>query len=741
MSRTRIKIATAIGLIGLTAGLEIIQNYSTSALNYRERSELDIRFYDDKVCGSTAAADCGEVTGTTNDERLYSLLDHYAGLAQELQRQTGVPWELPFLHARGESGFCNTTYGDLAMLYDNYSEYNCFGLLESADGSYHMGAVFNTEHSNHINQMGKATSHYVQSYASIADSFASFFYDYKRSGGDDSLVFDESKVKDVKAYYDSYFTQYTGGIPFNSDYYRGSMDTLEKIRQYSQDKGWSSSDVLAESIPLGGLFPEKGMISRNQGWKEQSMHIQCDGTVTDNDGNVYVIGGGEKVAKSTNKKQDRVANSDTTSRTKAKKANSNNNQKTQQAAPKTAIQNQGLDSQLNTKFYQAAETTNTSSDGLTEEQAQSLIDWYIDTSHNNELDLSASLGTHCNCVSMSNYFVQKFTTLKFGSNDGFFVVDSTLAANPEKELEIEYSSNISKIRIPSVFSDREGSGHTGVIVGYDSATQEYISIEANWNKNTSVQNDMMQIEGCGTMNNGKLNAGYIGRKTLAFYKGVGAKFLYIPEKYINQEALEKIANGRFSGSDKCETAFKGDFPFMSQADPRWGKSPYPPGNDDGGTYQNSGCGITSFAMIATYLEGEEITPVDVYERTGIVTYSGNPIGDMAKHYNMEAVNVTETDLGGGATNEQIVAAINKYLNDGYLIELSGKIASGKNGVFSDKGHYIVLYGRDSKGEWLMADPGHKDNNGKAWDPMKLVGMGINRGNGETKIWALKSAGD
>lgn len=741
MTRINIKSATFIGIIGLVAIFEIAQATSIAAINPREKSELDIRFYDSGSCGSTAASDCGEVTGTTEDERLYSLLDHYAGLAQELQRQTGVPWELPFLHARGESGFCNTTYGDLKMLWDEYSNFNCFGLLESANGSYHMGAVFNSEHSDHINQMGGDPSHYVQAYASIADNFASFFYDYQRVGDWDKYVFNESLVKDVKAYYDSYFNHYTGNLGFGSDYYKKSMDVLAKVQQYSKDQGWSSSAELAESIPLGGLYPDRGKVSAAQGWEEMSMHIACDGTVTDKDGNVKVQGGGDVVSKIQNniKKRYILANNTEPQKKDEEKESTRNNQESNKVrdvnnSPSTQILGNKLkDSNLTSKFYLADESTGGGSyDGLSQEQAQFLVDWYRDTSHNNELDLSLSLGTHCNCVSMSNYFIQKYTTLTFGSNDGFGVVDSTYAANPGKNIEIEYASNISSIRIPSLFSDTEGSGHTGVIVGYDKSTQEYITIEAAWT-DTSIKNDMMQIESCGGN-----NAGWVGRKTLEAFKSYSAKFLYIPDEYVNKEALQKVANGLFNGGNLCNNnkAFTGDFPFMSQGDSRWGSNGYPDAPDN--TIQNSGCGLTAFAMIASYLEGKEITPPDVYAKTNIIWYQGNQTGDAAKEYGFEAVNVTEKELSNGVTNSQIIAAINKYLNDGYLIQLSGTIPSGSNGVFSDQGHYIVLYGKDSKGDWLMADPGHRDNNGKAWDPETLVEMGINRAaSGATRIWAIK----
>ena len=50
-NRIRIATATALGIIGLVGVFETVQNNATKAINPREKSELDIRFYDDQACG------------------------------------------------------------------------------------------------------------------------------------------------------------------------------------------------------------------------------------------------------------------------------------------------------------------------------------------------------------------------------------------------------------------------------------------------------------------------------------------------------------------------------------------------------------------------------------------------------------------------------------------------------------------------------------------------------------------
>ena len=128
-------------------------------------------------------------------------------------------------------------------------------------------------------------------------------------------------------------------------------------------------------------------------------------------------------------------------------------------------------------------------------------------------------------------------------------------------------------------------------------------------------------------------------------------------------------------------------PHYLQTD--YGNIPY-----GGGSIASSGCGPTSFAMIASYLTGTTITPVDAvswcgnsYYKPGVGTY-WSYFGAAASHFGCGSVTQT-TD-----TN-----AVLKALSEGHPV-----ISSQRAGLFTNGGHFIVLRGVTANGKVLVNDP-------------------------------------
>ncbi len=169
--------------------------------------------------------------------------------------------------------------------------------------------------------------------------------------------------------------------------------------------------------------------------------------------------------------------------------------------------------------------------------------------------------------------------------------------------------------------------------------------------------------------------------------------------------------------------YTGDFPQYYQSDSRWGNLMYGPDGIHGKTgtsISESGCGPTSFAMLATALLGREILPSDTADVAGKAGQhakdsNGNWAGSswsitkvLAEHYGLQYKNITVRDIG------DTVNVINEALNDGWMIHTSGTGAA----PFSTGGHYIGIYGRSEDGKWLIADSTRRGN--KAYDPTAVV---------------------
>lgn len=128
-------------------------------------------------------------------------------------------------------------------------------------------------------------------------------------------------------------------------------------------------------------------------------------------------------------------------------------------------------------------------------------------------------------------------------------------------------------------------------------------------------------------------------------------------------------------------------PHYLQTD--YGNIPY-----GGGSIATSGCGPTSFAMVASYLTGKTITPVDAvswcgnsYYKPGVGTY-WSYFAAAASHFGC-----------GSVTQTNDPNKILKALSEGHPV-----ISSQSAGLFTRGGHFIVLRGVTASGKVLVNDP-------------------------------------
>lgn len=126
-------------------------------------------------------------------------------------------------------------------------------------------------------------------------------------------------------------------------------------------------------------------------------------------------------------------------------------------------------------------------------------------------------------------------------------------------------------------------------------------------------------------------------------------------------------------------------PLLHQYDPRWASHPY-----NWGTVASSGCGPTSFAMIARWY-GIDISPADAvdFAATGYHTGDGtsyNFFSDAAAKW-------------GFAMHQASRAEVEESLRKGYPC-----IAAHGNGMFTYNGHFIVYAKLTESGKLIVNDP-------------------------------------
>ncbi|WP_455103781.1 C39 family peptidase [Peptostreptococcus sp.] len=183
---------------------------------------------------------------------------------------------------------------------------------------------------------------------------------------------------------------------------------------------------------------------------------------------------------------------------------------------------------------------------------------------------------------------------------------------------------------------------------------------------------------------------------------------------------EKYNNRKLSADINSSYYVDGDVPLFLQWDRRWGYRTY--GKEMMGL---SGCGPTSLAMVIRHFDSDStVNPYDVAK------YSQD--NGYVSADNFTSWKLFETGLSKyGLESQDVIpveAKMKKALDDNKIL-----IVSVKPGIFTERGHIIVIKGYNKNGDFLINDPNSIVNTNKTWSFDELKSE-------IRKIWGVSSKG-
>ena len=181
---------------------------------------------------------------------------------------------------------------------------------------------------------------------------------------------------------------------------------------------------------------------------------------------------------------------------------------------------------------------------------------------------------------------------------------------------------------------------------------------------------------------------------------------------------DKYNDKKLSSDISSSYHVDGDLPLFLQWDRRWGYRTY--GKELLGL---AGCGPTSLAMVVRYFDPNlSVNPYDVAK------YSQDN-GYISKD-NFTSWKLFETGLAKYNLESQdiipVEAKMKRALDENKIL-----IVSVKPGIFTERGHIIVIKGYNKNGDFLINDPNSIVNTNKSWSFDELKGE-------IRKIWAVSS---
>lgn len=179
-------------------------------------------------------------------------------------------------------------------------------------------------------------------------------------------------------------------------------------------------------------------------------------------------------------------------------------------------------------------------------------------------------------------------------------------------------------------------------------------------------------------------------------------------KTYSEKMNDQIEQGKFKA--------RLDVPLIIQTDEPWRDAFY--GEEGGNSLTNTlainGCALTALAMVSSFIENKEISPIDILEWSGnrYFTEENGTAWHIFHDYAL-AKDYTWIDL------EDKVDAAKKELQAGHAV-----IVSVKQGYFTEVGHVMVLTGYDPESNtfWINnpSDNEEKKHTSKAFTEEELT---------------------
>ena len=190
------------------------------------------------------------------------------------------------------------------------------------------------------------------------------------------------------------------------------------------------------------------------------------------------------------------------------------------------------------------------------------------------------------------------------------------------------------------------------------------------------------------------DGGYTKENAIAYSDMMCARPSWPYDRYGDKEYVEHVLRYyQITNSGGSYPANGMQIPHYLQTD--YGNIPY-----GGGSIASSGCGPTSFAMIASYLTDTTITPADAVAWCGNSYYMPG-VGAYWSYFQAAA-----NHFGcGSVTQTSDANQVLQALSEGHPV-----ISSQRAGLFTSGGHFIVLRGVTADSKVLVNDP--NDNSSK-----------------------------
>lgn len=164
-----------------------------------------------------------------------------------------------------------------------------------------------------------------------------------------------------------------------------------------------------------------------------------------------------------------------------------------------------------------------------------------------------------------------------------------------------------------------------------------------------------------------------------------------PVDYVDVIEADELCDNSFVAVIKLE------IPDWKQNDKRWREIPYGP-DDSWSTYGAAGCGVCSYAMCLEYYElfDDDYSVKDKILAVGTYAY---------KHGYRKKGKGTSSGLFNTYTNSERFSSVSRVqdaIDDGHPVILNVKAGWPD---YKGSGHYVLVVGYDSNGNYLINDPG------------------------------------